>query len=112
MGANLVVGILLGQLELSTIGLVNLLDTGLVVGGAVGAYTVVERTAASHDINLMVHDVVPDGREVLHQLRLAGLGIEVCYAGIEVVGTDGMAHCLVLVAELMAVLVMVFAVLH
>ena len=60
----------------------------------------------------MVHDVIPDGAEVLHQLRLACLGIEVGNTGIEVVGTDRMAHSLVLVAKLMTVLVVVLAVLY
>ena len=60
----------------------------------------------------MIDNVVPDGAEVLQQLRLTGLGVEVGNAGIEVVGANGMAHGFVLVAELMAVLIVVFAILH
>ena len=60
----------------------------------------------------MLDDIVPDSREVLHQLCLAGLCIEVGHTGIEVVGTHGMSHGLILLAELMTVLIVVFAVLH
>ena len=60
----------------------------------------------------MLDDIIPDSREVLHQLCLAGLCIEVGHTGIEVVGTHGMSHGLILLAELMTVLIVVFAVLH
>ena len=60
----------------------------------------------------MVDNVVPDGGEVPHELSLARLGIEVGDTGIEVVGAYGVSHGLVLVAELVAVLVVVLAVGH
>ena len=60
----------------------------------------------------MMNDVVPNGCEVLHQLFLACLCIEVGHAGIEIVCSDGMPHCLVLVAQLVAVLIVVFAIGH
>ena len=112
LGTNLVVGSLLRQLELAAVGLVDLLDGGLVVGGSVGRDTIVQGTAAAHDVNLVVDNVVPDGGEVPHELSLARLGIEVGDTGIEVVGAYGVSHGLVLVAELVAVLVVVLAVGH
>ena len=60
----------------------------------------------------MIHDVIPDGTQIFHQLCFARLGIEVGNTSVEVVGTDGMSHSLVLVAELMSILVVVFAVGH
>ena len=60
----------------------------------------------------MIDDVVPDSRQVFHQLTLARLCIEVCYSRIEVVGAYGMPHRLVLVAELVAILVVVLTICH
>ena len=58
----------------------------------------------------MIDDVVPDSTQILHQLCLAGLSIKVGNTSVEVIGTDGMAHRFVLVAELMTVLIMILPV--
>ena len=58
----------------------------------------------------MLDDIVPNGTEVLHQLGFTRLGIEIGDTCIEVVGTNGMSHSLVLVAELMTVLVVVLTI--
>ena len=103
-------GSLLGQLKLTTVSLVNLLDGGLIVGGSVRRYAVVKRTTATHDVDFMIHNIVPNGFQISHQLFLTGLSIKVSHTGIKVVGAHGMSHSLVLVAEFVAVLIMVFTI--
>ena len=68
-------GSLLRQLELTTIGLMNLLDARLVIRRAVGRDSVVEGSTAAHDVNFVIDDIVPNGGEVLQQLGLACLGV-------------------------------------
>ena len=58
----------------------------------------------------MIDDVVPDSTQILHQLCLARLSIKVGNTSVEVIGTDGMSHRFVLVAELMTVLIMILTV--
>ena len=58
----------------------------------------------------MIDDIIPDSREVLHELHFASLRIEVGHTSIEVVGTYGMTHRLVLVAEFMTVLVVILTI--
>ena len=58
---NLVVGCLLWQLELTSVSLVNLLDAGLIIRRTIGRDTIVQSTAAAHNINLVLNDVVPNG---------------------------------------------------
>ena len=60
----------------------------------------------------MIHNVFPDSREIFHQLGLASLGVEVGHACIQIVRSYGVPHCLVLVAQLMTVLIMIFAISH
>ena len=60
----------------------------------------------------MLDNVIPDRCQVLHQLCLSGLGIEVCHTCIEIIGTYGMSHGFILLAERYAILVVVFSVFY
>ena len=97
----------LRQLVGTAITLVYLLNQIGLVDRTIGRRTIVEGTTGTRHIHLAGHDILPDARQVLHQLLLARLGIDIGHTGIEVVGANGVTHRIVLLAEGDAVLVVI-----
>ena len=97
----------LRQLERSAVCLMYLLPVGRFIVCAVRRDTVVQGAAAAGDIHLASDDILPYCREVLHQLFFARLYVEVGCSGIEIVGTDTVSACSILLAERFAVLVVI-----
>ena len=112
VGTRLIVSCAVGQLVCAAIALVHFLDAVRLVACAVRRSAVIERTTSSGHIHLSVHDVIPDARKVFHQLLFACLSIYVSHTCIEVIGTHGMSHRVVLFAERDTVLIVVRPVFH
>ncbi len=108
-GAGLVVRRAVGELVVAAVGLVDPGDRLLVLR-AVGRGAVEQGPAGAGDVHLARDDVVPDLEQGGEQGLVAGLGVHVGGAGVEVVGADGVADGLVLAAEGYAVLVVIGAV--
>ena len=100
------------QLIRTAIALVYFLNTVRFIAGTIRRSTVIQRTARSCNIHLAGHNVFPDAGQVFHQLVFSCFGIHIGHTGIQVIGTHGMSHRIVLLTERNTVLIIIGAIFH
>ena len=112
IGAGLVMRRTIRQLIRTAIALVYFLNTVRLIAGTIRRSTVIQRTARSCNIHLAGHNVFPDAGQVFHQLVFSCFGIHIGHTGIQVIGTHGMSHRIVLLTERNTVLIIIGAIFH